>query len=404
MSFQTYWPQFDIRGASLITHADFDVSPELHAPDVPPRTLSPVSSNAMNSLKIVTSHSSKSMTIINSSESNNDLMPSKGIENTVPRASSNGKVNGNSVASHGNIEWSALPRSNSFTPVPTMRTISSEFGVPRSYPAIPIAEDAAANDVTSPQWSSAVGRANLGKSGRVIERLMSENDMLKRELQIEKLRADESKQAVKMAEGKMEALVSEYEGRLHDAAVNKTLLKRRERQLAELKAQIDGERSRADTAVERERGWREAMEKTEVISKQKVEEATNFSLLMEGRNKALSSHWKEQGALVDSTVSRLQVEITAVMDDRRSDCMRMDSLQDICNQQSDSLLRLEAEKEAISEAFKRYKAEQEALLQNIKARARAQEKANEDTLMETQKVLGELKWALAVNKNVRDTK
>jgi len=334
-----------------------------------------------------------------------DSPTSKGDENILPRSVSNGKSNGHLAASHGNSERLHSPKPNSLTPLSSVRTISSEFGTTKSYPNFPIAEDATANaEVGSPQWSSAVGRANLGKSGRVIERLMSENDMLKRELQIERLKADELKQAVKMAEGKMEALSSEYEGKLHDAAVNKTLLKRRERQLAELKAQIDGERSRAESAVERERGWREAKEKSEIESKQIVEEATNFALLMEGRNNALSSHWKEQGALVDSTVTKLQLEITALMDDRRSDCTRMDSLQDICNQQSNSLLRLEAEKEAIVEAFGRYKAEQESSLHNIKARAREQETANEETLAETKKVLGELKWALGVNKHVKDAK
>jgi hypothetical protein len=42
------------------------------------------------------------------------------------------------------------------------------------------------------QWSSAVGHATTnGKSGRVIERLMAENDRLKRELELQILRSQE---------------------------------------------------------------------------------------------------------------------------------------------------------------------------------------------------------------------
>ena len=102
---------------------------------------------------------------------------------------------------------------------------------------------------------------------------MGENDMLKRDINIERLRAEESRQAVKMAEGKMEALTAEYDGKLHDAAINKTLLKRRERQLSDLKAQIEGERQRADSAVEREKMWRHELEKVQEECKRKVAES-----------------------------------------------------------------------------------------------------------------------------------
>jgi chromosome segregation ATPase len=291
------------------------------------------------------------------------------------------------------------------------RAISSEFGPTRAYnnSTLHTPEDTSASTnglSTSPnlgqgQWSSAVGRANLGKSGRVIERLMGENDMLKRDLNIERLRAEESKQAVKMAEGKMEALAAEYDGKLHDAAINKTLLKRRERQLADLKSQIDGEKERADKAVERERGWREAMERLEVESKRKVEEAQTFASLMEGRNKAMTSHWKEQGAEVNRTVGKLRKEIEALVQERRNDDSRMNMLQGLCDQQAEQFTSLQREKDGIQAAFENYKVAQDDALKGIKERARAQEDANEEALKETHRVLGELKWALGVKKNVK---
>jgi len=294
----------------------------------------------------------------------------------------------------------ALPKSSTLSSV---RTLSAEFGHTKTYANFPISEDNTANGGTlsPPQWSSAVGKANLGKSGRVIERLMGENDMLKRELQIERLRAEESKKDVNMAQSKMAQMQSEYDGRLHEASVNKTLLKRRERQLADAKAQIDGEKHKADAAVERERGWREAMEETERKTKLEVEKATSFALMMEGRNTALTSHWKDQGAMVESSVKKLGAEISALNLERKQDFERMNSLQDVCNQQSAMLTALGAEKNAIAEAFSNYKAAQESLLKDVKQHMADQEKANEEKLAETQRVLGELKWALGVKTNVK---
>lgn len=284
-----------------------------------------------------------------------------------------------------------------------VRTISAEFGPTRTYSSTP-AQSSEETNGTSPgssQWSSAVGRANLGKSGRVIERLMAENDMLKRDLNLERLRAEESKQAVKMAEGRMEALTGEYEGRLHDAAVTKTLLKRRERQLAELKSQIEGEKTRADAAVDRERGWREAMERTEKESKIKVEEAQTYAALMEGRNKTMAHHWKEQGAEVSKTIGKLGKEIEILVVERSGDDERMNMLQGLCDQQAEQLDELVKQKLEIAKHFEAYKREQEDALRAIKERAAEQERANDVALEETQRVLGELKWALGVKRNVK---
>lgn len=230
---------------------------------------------------------------------------------------------------------------------------------------------------------------------------MGENDMLKRDLNLERLRAEESKQAVRMAEGKMEALAAEYDGKLHDAAINKTLLKRRERQVAEMKAQIEAEKNRADKAVERERGWREAMEKIEEDSKRSVEEAQTFAALMKGRNEAMTSHWRDQGVEVNKTVAKLGAEIETIVQERRADDDRMNMLQELCDQQAEQLTALQAEKDGIAEAFDKYKLMQEDALKEIKKRAKSQEEANDAALLETQKVLGELKWALGVKKNVK---
>ncbi|KAH9212399.1 hypothetical protein DL95DRAFT_177903 [Leptodontidium sp. 2 PMI_412] len=399
--------------------ADFESNIHtIHAP--PPRTLSPISSTAMNTLN-GTSTSSP----LSKSNSTNTIR-------SVPSESLHLDTNTSSADEARRVHKSdptAMPHSTRTSPQASIphsqpplsrhnpnlgvgnglvRKISSEFGPTRSYTSgnLQVPEDGSPNsngNSISPggQWSSAVGRANLGKSGRVIERLMGENDMLKRDLNLERLRAEESKQAVRMAEGKMEALAAEYDGKLHDAAINKTLLKRRERQVAEMKAQIEAEKNRADKAVERERGWREAMEKIEEDSKRSVEEAQTFAALMKGRNEAMTSHWRDQGVEVNKTVAKLGAEIETIVQERRADDDRMNMLQELCDQQAEQLTALQAEKDGIAEAFDKYKLMQEDALKEIKKRAKSQEEANDAALLETQKVLGELKWALGVKKNVK---
>jgi hypothetical protein len=313
------------------------------------------------------------------------------MSNTTPKESRN------FASSSPLTKQSAIQLGNGLT-----RTISSEFGPTRIYSNtnLPPTEESTESP-TTPQWSAAVGKANLGKSGRVIERLMGENDMLKRDLNIERLRAEESNQAAKMTDAKMEALASEYETRLHDAAINKTLLKRRERQVADFKDQIETEKQKAAAAIDRELGWRQAMEKCELESKQKVEEAQLFAALMEGRNNTLTSHWKEQGDFLEQTLAGLREKFDAIVEERKKDDIKFNMLKSLSDQQAEQLQALSKEKDGIFAALEAYKAEQEFRLKDIKETAAAREKENDKLLEQSKKLLGELKWALAVKENVK---
>ncbi|KAJ4296937.1 mother-specific HO expression [Collariella sp. IMI 366227] len=144
-------------------------------------------------------------------------------------------------------------------------------------------------------WDNSVGKAGLGKTGRVINRLVSDNEALKRDIQIERLRAEESRQQARLLEDKLERVVSDYESRLLEASVTKTLLARKERQVETLQDAVDLERKRAVDAAGRERVWKDELEKTRAEAKRQVEEATNYAALCEGRYNAIASHWKDQG-------------------------------------------------------------------------------------------------------------
>jgi hypothetical protein len=235
----------------------------------------------------------------------------------------------------------------------------------------------------------------------VIERLMGENDMLKRDLNIERLRAEESNQAAKMAEAKMETQAAEYETRLHDAAVTKMLLKRRERQVADFKAQVESEKLRTAAAVEGERQWRAEMEKCQEDCKTKVDEAQLYAAMMEGRNKSMTSHWADQSTEVDRAVAKMGKRIKEINLERKKDDEKITMLRSLCDQQAEQLRSLELEKEGINTAFEAYKKQQEDMLRDIKTKTAAREEKNAELLKESERVLGQLKWALNVKKNVK---
>lgn len=399
-------------------HSDFaDTENERVPIDVPVRTLSPVSSSAMNAISsspdrstLYASEKSRSQNTIRSVPSEIDSSP---LQRPRDMPHSIKTLPSHPITSHP-PQTHLNPRPNG---VGLVRQISSEFGNPRSLSASNYSHPGAAplelpsstsnpDILTSPDGTgqplwSAVGKASLaGKSGKVIERIMAEKDSLKRELTLEKLRAEESRQSVKMAEESKAAVVAEYENKLHDAAINKTLLKRKERQLVDMKAQIEGEKSRADSAVDRERNWREAMERSESASKRAVEEAQGYAALMEGRVNTMTGHWNDQKAEIQTKVGKMQKQVDEMMEIRRQDDKKISTLEGLCDQQKEMLAELERKNQAMDRIFQAYKQEQEDSLRDIKGSARKQEERNEKAIEETLEALGTLKWALNVKKNV----
>ncbi|KAI1817873.1 hypothetical protein GGS20DRAFT_531183 [Poronia punctata] len=302
----------------------------------------------------------------------------------------------NSKSSNPTMTWSQNPAStmssNDATPKPRENGTDNYLHAPESSQADDGREGSA-------QWDSTIGKAGLGKTGRVINKLVSDNEILKRDLKIERMKSEESKQAAKLVEDKMERMISEYESRLLEANVTKTLLSRKERQVEHLQSAVELEKKRTADAQERERIWRDEMEAARNDAKTKVEEATAHAALMEGRYNAISSHWRDQGEEVKRSMVAMDGRIRELVEERRRDDEKISVLRDLCDQQDGNIRDLQRQKEEITQKFEDYKRQQEVALQDIKANARKREEEQQKTLDEAKKVLDKLKWALQVKRH-----
>jgi chromosome segregation ATPase len=139
---------------------------------------------------------------------------------------------------------------------------------------------------------------------------------------------------------------------------------------------------------------------TRYRSKNIVEKATAHATHMESRNKVLTGHWKDQETMLNSNIEKLRAEIDTLNLERRNDDERINTLQNLGNQQATQLTTLQEQKDAIEAAFERYKKEQDDSLLAIKERARLQEATYDAALEEAKSLSDQLRWALQVKKNV----
>lgn len=318
-----------------------------------------------------------------------------GVDNRAPAGRLRPKVSAQYLRNLSNGDTRERSKSPGAEP---QRTID----IPQRESSIGGADRSAAKmaDGQEDGFDSAVGKAGLGKTGRVMNRLISENEALKRDLQIEKLNSEESRREAKLLQDKMERMVADYEGRLLESNVTKTLLARKERQVESLQSAVDLEKKRTTDAQGKEKTWREEMEKTRVESTRKVEEATTQAALFEGRYNAISSHWRDQGDEVKRAMSKMGKEIADLLDARKKDDEKITTLRDLCDQQDANIKDLLQQKEAIWRHFDAYKKQQEDMLRNIKSNATETEAQQEQMLAEAKEVVDKLKWALNVKKTV----
>lgn len=372
-----------------------------------PRTLTPASTGTINSMQgrgnVAVKHLSRTATIRS--------VPSFEGSESSPESKRSGFSS--SVNSYGS-NLSALGSSSQYEKTPPAARLKSDDMVDTpirwSANGVRTLEPPAAHDSSivsdgaepeSGQWDSTIGKAGLGKTGRVINKLVSDNDALKRDIQIERLRSEEAKQAAKLVEDKMERMMNDYESRLLEASVTKTLLSRKERQVETLTATVEAEKKKVAAAQSAERIWKNELETVKTTTTIKVEEATSYAQMMEGRYTTISSHWRDQGEEVKRSVSKMKEEISAIVEERRKDDDKIQTLRDLCEQQDNNIQELRREKDAIARKFAEYKQLQEDELRDIKTNGKLRDEEQTRLLDESREALHKLRWALKVKENVK---
>lgn len=128
-----------------------------------------------------------------------------------------------------------------------------------------------------------------------------------------------------------------------------------EHQIETLNHFVEAEKKKAAVAQRRADELRDELDKVKSESMVQLEEAKSYALLMEGRYNAISSHWRDQSHQVKSAFSNMKSDIIFVLEERRSDDVKIKALSELCDNQNCNIEKLCREKEQISRLFEDYK-------------------------------------------------
>lgn len=247
----------------------------------------------------------------------------------------------------------------------------------------------------SPQWCSAVGHAATGKSGRVIERLMVENDKLKRELELANLRAQELEKSLSVFRPQMEALRQENENLSHARSVDSSLLGRRDRKIEELKSENASRGDRMKKAESLVRQLQREVEEVKAESERKEQGLAEQTKHATVHAEILETSHRQLGAEYRARREAWERDLGELLDRREADRQRLARL-DVVHEQ----MRSENEKTRRVQTEMRKKWEEiEMAMRRV---IHESDDINEKTRKKSEsleEVLSQMRWVVELHKD-----
>lgn len=256
-------------------------------------------------------------------------------------------------------------------------------------------------DGTTQQSSG--NRIQTGKSGRVIERLMAENDRLKRDLKTQTTAREEERKEKEAIRSSRDSLQSTNENLIHQTNVDKTSLARKDRKIEELKAEKEREMARRQEA---DSSLHELVRQSDV----KVQELmTTLSNETSERKKAVNQYevlqqsWKHLDEGYRTRVDRLRAELEALQSERERDHQLLKRLEVTIEQQRQEVEKLRVAKNRISDKYTKTMNDTEREIGDIRIRAEATGREADEVLADAKETLGKLRHVMAVQRDLRKT-
>ncbi|KAL8673010.1 MAG: hypothetical protein Q9168_002571 [Polycauliona sp. 1 TL-2023] len=250
-------------------------------------------------------------------------------------------------------------------------------------------------------WSSAVGRATTGKSGRVIERLMAENDRLRRDKNLTDVKLEEEVRRGDSAKSAMEGLRSTNDNLTTIHESDKSILARRERKLEEMKSELEAERQRREKAeMETRETCRERDEAVDRLRRE-LRVATEQSTRATTQYDVISMSFRGLRDDQSRTTRELRTQMASLQEAMAADQQTRVSMQTAMEHYRSEFERAQDANRRLQTAFESYKEDAEQELEDIRQAAHSHSEANDRKREEMQAVTDEMRYIISVRTHVK---
>ena len=252
-------------------------------------------------------------------------------------------------------------------------------------------------------WSAAIGPATIsGKSGRVIERLMGENDRLHRELRLANAKLEEEQ---RRSESAREAHQSSQEKNATLEIIcgtNQAALTRRNRMIEELKTALRVESTLRRKTEAEMRGILQSADETRDIYEKDLAREREIASHVNSQYDTL--HEAFQGITSRFNVQRAdyQEEIRMLEQRNQSRQQRFEALEVVCSELRERQDKLDKLHQQILELHEGHRKVIEETIGTAAKKAEQNRLACEEISQRMEKAMGEMKYVVNVKRNLKE--
>ncbi|EED13398.1 conserved hypothetical protein [Talaromyces stipitatus ATCC 10500] len=255
------------------------------------------------------------------------------------------------------------------------------------------------NDLSS-EWTSAVGHASTGKSGRVIHNLQEEIARLTRELSLYRSRAEEAQHINETLKEQIINITERLRNSEQSNETNLASISRKDRKIEDLRTEVQNEKAR------RLRAEAETAKVNQLMSEEQdgfhrrcaeLQEASNYST---SQYEALSKASQREKSDLQRKFKGIKDELASLREqaelkDREQE--RLDALIDRQNQE------LETERRRIQEiftAYDNYKTSRDREFEDLVAKGRRNQANVDAAVASLKETEDKMKWVMHVKKDI----
>lgn len=250
------------------------------------------------------------------------------------------------------------------------------------------------------EWS-AVGPAMTGKSGRVIHGLQEDIARLTRECTLHRMRAEEAARSADTLKLQLQSVTDRLANSEVWLEANTQSLARKDRKIADLKAEAASERGRraaADAAADRTAQLAAADREKHARS---IAEAGDRANCATAQYNVLSRSISRDRRDTTARLARFRRDLDDLVArdaERQRQLVRLDV---VMEQKDRELVAERARADRAIYLFEEYRAARDADQADVLARARARGSEFDDVLSEAQEAIGRMRWVVRVKEDVK---
>ncbi|KAK9547791.1 mother-specific HO expression [Aspergillus fumigatus] len=257
-------------------------------------------------------------------------------------------------------------------------------------------------DAATAEWSSAVGHATTGKSGRVIHNLQEEIARLTRECSVYRSRAEETQRMNDAFKMQVQNMTERLRNLEHANETNLQSIRRKDKKIEELRAEVQSEKERRRRAEGETDKFQQLMNEARDEFNRKCAELQEIANHSRTQYDVLAKAGQRERADQQRKLKAIRDDFLALKAEHEKRDVHLERLDTVISQKN---REIEIGRERFDQLFEDYEAYKKAHDEEVRAliERNYQGAANIDSALASLKETEEkMKWAIQVKNKIKD--